>query len=132
MKRDLNHSIVNHRKVKRSKGFTLIEVLVALAIFATATLAIMKAVSQHINTLGYLEDKTFASWVADNQMAQTLLDGDAKSSKKGSTELAGQKWYWQVQYVDTTDSLLKGVEVSVRKNRSSKSADAEVMSYVAN
>ena len=123
---------MRRRQGNKNQGFTLIEVLVALAIFATATLAVMKAVSQHINTLGYLEDKTFASWVADNQMALTLLEDAKNSSKKGRTELAGKTWYWQVNYIDTTDSLLKGIKVSVRSNSNSKSADAEVMSYVAN
>jgi len=51
--------------VKRRKyaGMTLLEVLVALAIFATAAMSVIRAVSQHINTVGYLEQKMFAAMV---------------------------------------------------------------------
>ena len=54
---------------KTKQGMTLLEVLVALAIFATAALSVLRAVTQHINTLGYLEEKTFAGLEVDNQMA---------------------------------------------------------------
>ncbi len=62
--------------VKRGKyaGMTLLEVLVALAIFATAAMSVIRAVSQHINTVGYLEQKMFAAMVADNQMAMVMLN----------------------------------------------------------
>lgn len=56
-----------------SRGMTLLEVLVALAIFATAAISVIRAVTQHINTLSYLEEKTFAAMVVDNQMALVML-----------------------------------------------------------
>ncbi len=47
--------------MKRSnQGMTLLEVLVALAIFATAALSVMRSVTQHISTLSFLEEKTLA------------------------------------------------------------------------
>ena len=61
--------------MKAKRGMTLLEVLVALAIFATAAIATIRSVSQHINTLNYLEEKTFAALVADNQMAKVMLAG---------------------------------------------------------
>lgn len=43
--------------ISRSQsGMTLLEVLVALAIFATAAISVIRAVTQHINTLSYLEE----------------------------------------------------------------------------
>ena len=67
------------RRAKR--GFTLLEVLVALAIFATAAIATVRSVTQHLNTLNFLEEKTFAAMVADNQMARVIL-ADKKVTKK--------------------------------------------------
>ena len=47
---------------KAKQGFTLLEVLVALAIFATAAIATIRSVSQHINTLNFLEEKNFCGY----------------------------------------------------------------------
>ncbi len=63
----------NNHSPYRSRGMTLLEVLVALAIFATAAISVIRAVTQHINTLSYLEEKTFAAMVVDNQMALVML-----------------------------------------------------------
>lgn len=67
-----------------ARGMTLLEVLIALAIFATAAIAIIRSVSQHINTLNYLEDKAFAAMVVDNQMAKVMLDTSALKAQKGA------------------------------------------------
>ncbi|MDF5109509.1 type II secretion system minor pseudopilin GspI, partial [Vibrio parahaemolyticus] len=57
---------------RRTRGMTLLEVLVALAIFATAAISVIRSVSQHINTISYLEEKMFAAMVVDNQMANVM------------------------------------------------------------
>ena len=93
------------------RGFTLLEVLVALAIFATAAIATIRSVSQHINTLSYLEEKTFASMVVDNQMAKVMLSGRKPSKQQGSEELAGREWYWSVEPVTTSGDLLQAFDV---------------------
>lgn len=46
---------------RRVRGMTLLEVLVALAIFATAAISVIRSVSQHINTVSYLEEKNVCS-----------------------------------------------------------------------
>lgn len=81
---------LNHRRVR---GMTLLEVLVALAIFATAAISVIRSVSQHINTVSYLEEKMFAAMVVDNQMANVMLDTGALKAKNGTEELAGRTWY---------------------------------------
>lgn len=115
---------------QKQRGMTLLEVLVALAIFATAAISVIRAVSQHIDTIGYLEEKTFASMVADNHMAEVMLSGNIKG-RSGKEKLAGREWYWKVSPVDTSNSYLQSFDVSV--------ADTEkgdplitVRSYIAN
>ncbi len=97
----------------KARGMTLLEVLIALAIFATAAIAIIRSVSQHINTLTYLEEKTFASMVVDNQMAKVMLSEGSLSKQKGKEELAGRTWYWQVTPIKTANNLLQAFTVSV-------------------
>ncbi|MFV0574778.1 MAG: type II secretion system minor pseudopilin GspI [Vibrio sp.] len=118
------------RSEKHSKGMTLLEVLVALAIFATAALSVVRAVTQHINTLSYLEEKTFASMVVENQLAMVHLSESFNSTKKGVEELAGQKWYWTASPVKTGMDLIKAVDVSVSLDEAQKHKLMTVRTYV--
>jgi general secretion pathway protein I len=114
---------------QRARGMTLLEVLVALAIFATAAISVIRSVSQHINTVSYLEEKMFAAMVVDNQMANVMLDSSALKAKNGTEELAGRTWYWKVTPVATTQPLLKAFDVSVAVEKKA-SPIVTVRSYV--
>ncbi|BCL68203.1 type II secretion system protein GspI [Vibrio nigripulchritudo] len=122
---------MNRRNARRSRGMTLIEVLVALAIFATAAISVVRAVSQHINTLSFLEEKMFASMVANNQMAKVLLGKAPKKELKGKEELAGQTWYWLVKPVPTDNSVISAFDVSVSGDSEHKSSIVTVRSYAS-
>ena len=73
-------------------GFTLIEVLVALAIVAIGMAAVLGALTSSANTVSYLRDKTFAQWVALNQIATLRLSGQmtATGNSDGNTDFAGR------------------------------------------
>ncbi|KIP79313.1 general secretion pathway protein GspI [Vibrio harveyi] len=109
---------------------TLLEVLVALAIFATAAISVIRSVSQHINTVSYLEEKMFAAMVVDNQMANVMLSTDKLKAKNGTEELAGRTWYWKVTPVATAQPLLKAFDISVATDKKA-SPVVTVRSYVA-
>ena len=57
----------------KRRGFTLLEVLVALAVFASAGIALMQATAAHLNALGQLEEITLANYVAGNRLAELQL-----------------------------------------------------------
>ncbi|YCO03541.1 type II secretion system minor pseudopilin GspI [Vibrio sp. VNB-15] len=114
----------------QTRGMTLLEVLVALAIFATAAISVIRSVSQHINTVSYLEEKMFAAMVVDNQMANVMLSTDKLKAKNGTEELAGRTWYWKVTPVATAQPLLKAFDVSVATDKKA-SPVVTVRSYVA-
>ncbi|MFG0888798.1 type II secretion system minor pseudopilin GspI [Vibrio sp. CJQ_6] len=111
-------------------GFTLLEVLVALAIFATAAISVMRAVSQHINTISYLEEKTFAALVVDNQMASVMLNPQGLSARQGTQTMAGRTWYWKVTPVKTGNDILAAFDVSVAIEKKAAPV-VTVRSYVA-
>jgi general secretion pathway protein I len=81
------------------RGFTLLEVMVALGIVAVALGAIIQAAGGAANTVGALRTRTVAGWVALNATNTLLLEPEwpAEGKREGKTEMAGQEWHWQVQ-----------------------------------
>jgi len=117
------------KRLKR--GMTLLEVLVALAIFATAAISVIRSTTQHTNTIAYLEEKTFASMVADNQMANVMLKGAPSRSYSGSEKMAGRSWYWKVTPVKTAVGMIGAFDVTVYSDKEQKNSLLTVRSYVA-
>ncbi|MEA3412628.1 MAG: type II secretion system minor pseudopilin GspI [Pseudomonadota bacterium] len=100
----------------RARGFTLIEVLVATMVIAVALGAIMHSTSLAVANLTYLRDKTFAHWVASNEMAKLLATGEypATGRQRGKEEMAGQEWHWTREVKATPDKDMRRVEIRVR------------------
>ena len=98
-----------------SRGFTLVEVLVALTVVALGLTALMVAVSGTARTSGYLRDKTIAQWIALNRLTQVRLMvnklGDNQDT--GQLDFAGRKWHYDTRYFDTQFQSMKRVEVRV-------------------
>lgn len=102
--------------MKKQPGFTLLELLVAMAIFATAGLAIMQSSAAHLRAVSQLEEMTIASYVAQNQLQQTLLDRKQwppKEKAQGETAMANRQWLWQQQVIKLEDNDLRLVQVKV-------------------
>lgn len=89
--------------MKREAGMTLIEVMVALVIFALAGLAVMQSTLQQTRQLGRMEEKILASWLADNQLVQLRLEKrwPALSWSETTVEAAGTRWFVRWQGVET-------------------------------
>lgn len=100
---------------KNAKGLTLIEVMVALAIFAMVGTAILKAAGDHLSSVAQVEEITMGNWVANNRLNQLQLytPWPPKNNQKGTMEMADRTWYWQQSVVKTTDNDLRAVTVTV-------------------
>jgi general secretion pathway protein I len=116
----------------RATGMTLLEVMVALLIFAITGTAVMKAASEHLNNITVIEDVTFATWVANNRLARVQLEGrwPPQNNHKGSEELAGRTWYWRQIVKETTDKDMRSVEVEVGLTADANSAITSVSTFV--
>ena len=81
---------------KRSAGFTLIEVMVALTIIAISLGALLNTSGTQASSASYLKQKTLAHWVAVNELTQMRISKDFPDigDKKGSTSMANHDWYW--------------------------------------
>lgn len=106
-------------RARRQSGFTLLEVLVALAILAVALITGLKAINQNINNASYLKDKTLAEWVALNQINELRLSGQWPSGNlSGSAQMAGQEWNWQITITETEDEENRRLDVAVSPSSS--------------
>jgi general secretion pathway protein I len=104
------------RLAPRTGGFTLIEVLVALAIVAIGMAAVLSALSSSGGTVIYLHDKTLAEWVALNHIAEQRLQPKLPQTGNtdGDVDFAGQKWHWRQETVATAVKGMVRMDVMVR------------------
>lgn len=100
----------------KSRGFTLVEVLVALVVVAVGMSALLGAIGAAADNTIYLRDKTFAQWVALNRVAEVRLAQKPPSKGKtdGETELAGVRWHWQQEVTDMDVPGAMRVDVKVQ------------------
>ena len=101
--------------LKRSRGFTLIEVMVALSIVALALASAAISMSQMIGAANTLRDRTYASWIAQNKIAEIRLAGvlpevDATS---GEVDFANATWAWRAVMSETGVENLLRIDVTV-------------------
>jgi general secretion pathway protein I len=98
-----------------SRGFTLIEVLVALMIVAMGLAALMIAVSGTARTSGYLRDKTLAQWMALNRLSEVRLNLTkfGQNTDTGEITFANRTWHYDTRYLDTSVATMKRVVVRV-------------------
>ncbi len=101
--------------MKKQKGFTLLELLVALAILSIVALTALKNNSSMIDNASYLRDKTLAHWVAMNKVAELRLDGQlvVGGGQEGKTVMAERRWNWLVTGKATQDPDIQLVEIKV-------------------
>lgn len=99
----------------RSRGFTLVEVLVALMIVAIGLAALMTAVSATARTSGYLRDKTLAQWIALNRLTEVrlMVNKLGQNADTGQLEFANRTWHYDTRYFDTSIGGMKRVVVRV-------------------
>ncbi|APE07798.1 type II secretion system protein GspI [Alteromonas sp. RW2A1] len=122
-----------HSIRRKQQGLTLLEVMVALLIFALTGTAILKAAGDHLSSVGQIESVTFANWVASNRLNQLQLETTwpPKNNLKGSMEMADRTWFWQQKVTKTNDADLRSVTISVGEDQNYASSVTSVTTFVA-
>jgi len=100
----------------KEAGFTLVEVLAALLIFAVAIVGLSRATTQSVAHTQRLTDKTYAGVVADNQLILARLRRPVIGTKSGQEEAGGQRYSWRVETTETPQQGLLELRVSVSQD----------------
>lgn len=90
----------------KQRGFTLIEVLVALLVFGIIATAAAEVNSQYISSYERIRDKTLAGWVADNRINEIRLQENLPSISETSDDIEYGPFRWRVT------TAVKGTEVA--------------------
>ena len=94
-------------------GFTLVEVLVALAIVAIALAAGFRSVAQSAESATALKARTLALWVAQNRLAAAQLATPelAIGERDGSEVQAGASFVWHETVLGTPNPVFRRIEI---------------------
>jgi len=97
------------------QGFTLIEMLVALAIFSLAALALLRLGGATATNSARLESQALAQILADNIAAETLTDPEppAYGTLRGSSVNGGRRWRWSRTVARSPEARIQQISILV-------------------
>lgn len=102
--------LINH---PNQNGFTLLEIMIALAILAITMTALLMSSSQVSKNSRYLRDKTFASIVASNILTKSRAKLLAANTLSGIEKQGTKTYQWDLQ-IQPLNKQLDKLIVSVR------------------
>ena len=122
----------NGFKFSRQSGFTLLEVLVALAILAITMAAVSRAASSSIHHVEAMRTRVIADWVAQNRLALHLARSDwlAPGIQIGEEAQAGQTYPWQEEVIATPNPTMRRIVVRVYAPDDAKHTLRELTGYL--
>ena len=102
-------------RARPCRGFTLVEVLVALAIVSIALMAALRAAGQGTAAVGELRSRLLAGWVAENRLAEHRARGDwvALGIGRGTQQQGGVEFVWREEVIATPNPAFRRVDVFV-------------------
>lgn len=97
-------------------GFTLIEIVVALAVLAVAMGALISGMARYADNASYLREKTVALWVAHNRLVELEMTPvwPTLGRSDGDVEMAGAEWRWFVTVTESPDPAVRRVDIRVQ------------------
>jgi general secretion pathway protein I len=118
-------------KQRPAKGFTLVEVLVALAILAVALAAAVRAASIAADGTSALRERLAATWVAQNRLAELGVQPrwPEVGTREGVAEQAGMQFRWRETVSGTPNPRFRRVEVQILRPHASGNAVATLVGF---
>lgn len=98
----------------RMRGFTLLEIMVALAVFSTLAAAVLSASQYVIKQTGTVEERLFAAWLADNQLNELRLQPAVTlGQQQRVVHMDRRDWLLRQHIGTSTDPRLLKVQIDV-------------------
>ena len=112
--------MISQANNKKLRGFTLIEVLIALAIVAIALAAVIKATSSDVKNTDRIKSVTIGHWVQMHAIAMLqlkLLNPKSSQTISQVTTMLNQKWYWRAQLTNTPSKTMRKATITISQSR---------------
>ena len=118
----------------RRKGFTLVEVLVALAIVSIALLSALRAAGQGTNNVAEVRSRLLASWVAENLLAEHRARADwlPLGIQRGTSREGGFDFAWREEVIATPNAAFRRVDVRVFATAEESHSLAHLAGFIVN
>jgi len=116
------------------KGFTLVEVLVALAIVSIALMSALRAAGEGTNNVGELRSRLLAGWVAENLLAEHRARADwlPLGVQRGSAREGGLDFAWREEVIATPNAAFRRVDVRVFAGAEEAHSLAHLAGFIVN
>lgn len=112
--------------VKRvQSGFTLIEVVIAIAVVSVAMVTLVESLGVYLNNTQNMKERVLAQWVAKNVMNKEWLAKKTQIStgvKTGQEPMANNNWYWKREIKETSTKGFYTYDVDVFRNKNDENA----------
>ncbi len=118
-------------RLPRARGFTLLEVLIALLVLAIALLALTRTASVQAEQFAALRERTLAGWLAQDLLAETRLGSalPATGSSNGTRRFGPGDWRWEVRVEATDIATIRRIDVRVFAEADREHALAELSGF---
>ncbi|MDH5533974.1 MAG: type II secretion system minor pseudopilin GspI [Betaproteobacteria bacterium] len=118
----------------RSTGFTLIEVLVALAIISIALMSALRAAGQSTNNVAELRSRLIAGWVAENRLAEhrALAHWLPLGIQRGTRREGGVDFVWREEVIATPHPAFRRIDIRVFATADESYSQARLIGFIVN
>ena len=119
----------------RSRGFTLVEVMVALAIFTVVAVTLVKTATLSVRHAGLIEDRSTAWWLAENEITRLRLvertdeNFPRVGTDRTSVDLSSDSWELETRVESTENELVRRITVLAYKAGSDQPI-VEVIAFI--
>ncbi|MCW8931065.1 MAG: type II secretion system minor pseudopilin GspI [Gammaproteobacteria bacterium] len=130
--RNIYVSSIHMNAAPVQKGFTLIEIIIALMVISVALGAVIATTSNSIKHGAHIKDKTIALWVAQNAIADISIRKDWLSTgmKTQDVTMSGRQWFIKNNVTQTPDKNMRKMDVSIYTDQSAENKVLSLIAYI--
>jgi len=126
----MHHSIFKSPSIV--KAFSLLEVLIALVVLATALVALSGSLNQTVKSQLYQKNRTLAHYVATYRLGEVKIDQPWPNvgTTRGEISMLNREWLWKQTDEKTSEPSLRKVEIAVSEKRDEDYSLAKLTAFL--